>query len=178
MSTVKTEVPALNDSKISDALESADSVFDTYQNSLDRISDDIKNLEAYLQSKGITCELEFPFRNTDEGYDNLAWTKDESSNKFRLHCVFFKWARTADGKDLAYNEDGGSIEVFHKKTPLIQCCSSVRIEAVKSLPRLVEELSEKVAALNKEGQPQEDEDEPLHWTEVVKKGNQKRSERN
>lgn len=82
----KNEEIVFNSRAITEALEKDKDIFYKFEERLNRISDDIKNLEKYLSQNAVNIPFELVVSDTEK----LSWLPFETNGKFRVVYLSFK----------------------------------------------------------------------------------------
>jgi hypothetical protein len=153
--------PTFSDPELQKTLEHVAPRIDTFQASLDALSEDIKSLEKYLDASSVRMEFARIFDGssviTDEPEDvmgnysggihqdseSVEWAADKTSGRWRL---LYKRERAHGELELCENiaicgpTFNGPTEVLELK-PLIETPLTVRLRARKVLPMLLEDVA-------------------------------------
>jgi len=137
--------PTFNNPELEKAVTDSSKPFDSYLNSLDKISQDIKALESFIISKGINKDFAgYILEINPKKSENIEWSLDESSGKHRLNYAIYKrFPASADEN----NCHVPGYEELEKKIPLIEAPSNIRLKAAEYLPRFVKSFAKRVEEL-------------------------------
>lgn len=125
--------PEFYDPELQQALEESSVAIESFTTKLDRLSSDIKALEAYLERSAVRVDTQVEFPGGAGGPSRyLRWTRGEPD---RWRIVYVEAARNHSG----WTEDTGSCV-------LIEAPLEVRVKARAVLPLLLREVA-KVALL-------------------------------
>ena len=148
-------LPAVNSAELQSALQTASDKLDSYQETLNHISADIKTIETYLKQKSITFPFSYAMSFYLEGeefeecldfgvrihgtchQELLAWDEENDSG-FRLRYVKTRRENTTKdqrGRDLPTGKEG-PLEILERR-PLIECKTHIRATAYNHLPKFL-----------------------------------------
>ena len=118
---------SFHNSKLQEAVADSSKSFDSYLNSLDKISQDIKTLESFIISKGINKDFAgYVLDENPNKSENIEWSHDVSSGKHRLNYAIYEcFPASVDENNFlvpGYKE-------LEKKIPLIEAPSNIRLPA-------------------------------------------------
>lgn len=131
--------PKFNSPQLQKAFELASPHLDSHLVNLDEISEDIKNLEKYLQQIGVRMEVRYTHVQDGPSYESLVWGEDPQSKRWRImHEV--AWDREALDAMMLYVSDTST-----RVRPLIEMPVADRIAGARALPILLERITAAVA---------------------------------
>jgi len=134
-------LPTFSDPSLQKSVKELSPKIDSYHSGLDEISADIKALENHLQSNGVALNVNVSIRSYGQNRLYLEWAHWPITDKYRLLVAFYEEAEAKD-------EYGDSKWQFAEHKPLIECPASVRVDAIKWLPGLVDKIKEGIVELN------------------------------
>lgn len=123
------------------------SSFKGYQDTLNKISSDIQNLEKFLKecNLNISCTYYTGYGTSDEAHFAISWEKTQG-NEFRLMTRKYKFSQYDD--DITF--------VDEPPKPLIEAPSEVRRKLWKHLPAFVDNFSKAISEETLEVSNEED----------------------
>jgi len=142
----KQKISSYNNPKLQETVNASSPAFESYLSSLDKISEDIKNLEQFLQGMGICKDFkEYYIDDSDTHATILEWSVDEKSGKYRLNYAVYEYI---DG-DPCF-----PIGEFHERdfklvsrTPLIETPATIRLDVAECLPLFLKIFAKEIEKL-------------------------------
>jgi len=134
------ELPTFSDPSLQKAVKELSPKIDSYHSGLDKISADIKALETHLQNNGIALDVTKYLGTYLEKRIYLRWAHWTITDTYRLLVDFHEETE----RELEFGEHEWKLT---DQKPLIECPASVRVEAVKGLPELVDKIKKGIAEM-------------------------------
>lgn len=136
------DIPIFNNPELEEAAKSTAPAFASYLSSLDKISQDIRALENFLQGFGVSKDFgDFCLLDDEVNKECVEWTRDEKSGKHRLNFAVYKYRQESSQSLAIYYED------LVSRTPLIESPANVRLRAANCLPDFVKYFAKEVEKL-------------------------------
>jgi hypothetical protein len=132
--------PTFSSRNLNEAFDEVLDVFEHHQQDIDNVSEDIKNIEVFIQSRNVSI----PYSQHYEpqfitGRYRLHWDRANAESKdFRLLCSFEEWSQEQD------------IWVSKPVRPLIECSLTTRMALYSFLPYFVKALAKAIKIFHRE----------------------------
>ncbi|MBX2994842.1 MAG: hypothetical protein KF681_08470 [Bdellovibrionaceae bacterium] len=140
-SGILSKKPNFSSATLSDAFNEVCEIFDRHQDDINSVSQDIRNLEAYLKHCNVQVSFSECYGAKSDRYE-ISWgPADEESKDFRLKC-----------ERQVYSFDLDGWVVGDHGRPLIECPLSTRMATYPYLPDFFRSLAEQIRVFSRKKQ--------------------------